>query len=89
VAENAPPGRDRGDCVIGDLGGKTAKGELVGIILFQRNGRLTELEVYSMDGLAEGAFELPTLDSLEVLRWEPSPQNPNVKTALNFPKSKA
>ena len=41
VLESAPLGRDRGETVIGDFGGKTARGELVGVLLFQRAGRLT------------------------------------------------
>jgi hypothetical protein len=53
--------------VIGDLCGKTAKGEIVGVLLFQDAGKLSELEVYSLDGMIHDdspEFGLPTIDSL-------------------------
>lgn len=51
VAEGAPLGKDCGDKLVGDFAGKTAQGDLVGVLLFQREGKLTELEVYSIDGV--------------------------------------
>ena len=92
VAESAPLGLDRGETVVGDFDGKTARGELVGVLLFQRKGRLTELEVYSMDGQIKeesGKFGLPTIDSMNLLVWEPVPGHPNVRVAAKFPKSPA
>ena len=85
-------GLDRGDKVVGDFGGETARGELVGILLFQRAGKLTELEVYSVDGQIKeksGKFSLPTIDSMHVLLWEPVPGHPNFKVAAKSPKSPA
>ena len=78
VAETAPRGLNSRERVIGDFAGKTANGALVGVLLFQRDGRLELLEIYSIDGLVEGEFGLPTLDSLKMLEWEPSPHHPNV-----------
>jgi len=92
VAESAPLGLDRSETVVGDFDGKTARGELVGVLLFQRKGRLTELEVYSMDGQIKeesGKFGLPTIDSMNLLVWEPVPGHPNVRVAAKFPKSPA
>ena len=92
VAESAPLGLDRGETVIGDFGGKTARGELVGVLLFQHSGRLTLLEVYSMDGQVKeesGEFGLPAIDSLSLLEWEPLPGHSNVKVPAKSPKSPA
>jgi hypothetical protein len=92
IAESAPLGLDRGESVVGDFGGKTARGELVGVLLFQRAGRLTLLEVYSMDGQVKeesGEFGLPTIDSLSLLVWEPLPGHPNVKVPAKSPKLRA
>ena len=88
VAEGASLGRDRGRRVIGDFEGKTERGELVGVLLFQRSGKLELLEVYSMDGQIVGdssEFGLPSLDSLKLLEWEPVPGSPNVKRPIRFP----
>jgi hypothetical protein len=92
VTERAPVGRDCGETVIGDFKGKTGRGELVGVLLFQRAGKLTELEVYSMDGLIKGdspEFGLPLLDSISALQWEPVPDMPNIRRAVKSPKSPA
>jgi len=43
--------------------GRTQKGELVGVLLFQAGGKLCELEIYSLDGEAN-EFGLPMIDSL-------------------------
>jgi hypothetical protein len=77
VSNEAPFGRDLNGRVIADFDGRTENGELVGVLLFQRDRRLELLEIYSIDGLAQGKFALPTLDSLRLLEWEPSPHNPN------------
>lgn len=85
-------GLDRRETVVGDFEGKTARGELVGVLLFQRAGRLTELEVYSMDGQIKeesGEFGLPIIDSVNLLVWEPVPGHPNFRTVAKSPKSPA
>jgi hypothetical protein len=67
VADSAFLGTSNNGRVIGDLDGKTAKGELVGVLLFQDAGKLSELEVYSLDGEIHGdsqEFGLPTVESL-------------------------
>jgi hypothetical protein len=79
VAEEVALGKDFNQRVIGDFAGRTAKGELVGVLLFQRDRKLELLEIYSIDGLVEGKFGLPTLESLKMLEWVPSPHNPNVR----------
>jgi hypothetical protein len=92
VAESAPLGLDPGEKVVGDFEGKTLRGELVGALLFQRAGKLTELEVYSMDGQIKeqsGEFSLPIIDSMNPLVWEPLPGNPGVKVPVKSPKSPA
>jgi len=89
VAEDALLGVDRGGTVVGDFEGRTARGELVGILLFQRAGKLTLLEAYSMDGQIKeesGEFELPTIDSVNLLEWEPVPGHPNVRVPVKSPK---
>ena len=89
IAEDAPLGLDRGDTVVGDFDGKTARGELVGVLLFQREGKLTLLEVYSMDGQIKeesGEFGLPTIDSLNLIVWEPVLGRSNAWVAAKSPK---
>jgi hypothetical protein len=92
VRESASLGLERGERVVGDFEGKTARGELVGVLLFQRAGKLTELEVYSMDGQLKGEsaeFGLPTIDSMNLLVWEPLPGHPNAWVAVKSPESPA
>jgi hypothetical protein len=89
VAESAPLGLDRPGKLVGDFGGKTAQGEPVGVLLFQHAGKLTELEVYSKDGQIKeesGEFGFPTIDSMNVMVWEPVPGHPNVRVAAKSPK---
>ena len=45
-----------------DLSGQTAVGISVGVLVFQDDGRLSELEIYPYDN--DGAFGLPTIESL-------------------------
>jgi hypothetical protein len=85
VAEGVALGKDFNQRVIGDFAGRTETGELVGVLLFQRDRKLELLEIYSMDGLVRGEFGLPTLDSLRLLEWQPSPHNPN-RRVLKSPK---
>jgi hypothetical protein len=89
VDESAPLGLDRGGRVVGDFGGKTAREELVGVLLFQRAGRLEGLEVYSMDGQIKdesGKFGLPTIASMNLLVWEPVPGHPSLKVPAKSPE---
>jgi hypothetical protein len=63
----APLGSSGCDRIIGDLVGKTSKGELVGVLLFQAAGRLCELELYSLDGEAN-EFGLPRPETLTLFK---------------------
>lgn len=93
VAEGAPLGKDIGQRVIGDFEGETAKGGTVGVILFQRGGKLELLEVYSIDARLprnnSSEWGLPTIASMALLVWEPSPRNPNIRIPVRSPKSPA
>jgi hypothetical protein len=53
--------------VISDVLAKTPKGKKIGILLFQKGGRLSILEVYSMD-IIEGEWGFPVYESLQT--WE-------------------
>lgn len=90
IADGAPPGRDIGQSIIGDFEGKTPRGELVGVLLFQRGGKLELLEVYTCDAQLphedSSEWGLPTTDSMVPLVWEPSPQNPNIRIPVRSPK---
>jgi hypothetical protein len=77
ISDSATLGKDRGERIVGDFAGHTVDRSPVGILIFQENGKLAELEVYSMDDLGE--FGLPLLESVQVLEWEPSPHDPNVR----------
>jgi hypothetical protein len=83
ISEGVPLGVNRGERIVGDFKGESTVGNPLGILIFQVEGNLVELEVYSMDGLAEGEFGLPQLSSLQVLEWVTSPQHPNIR----IPKS--
>jgi len=77
-----PAGNTEGGRVLCDFEGRTAKGELIGVLLFQDDGRMTELEAYSIDGLiqeATGLFNWPLIESLKMLEWEPIPGKPNFR----------
>jgi hypothetical protein len=67
VEEGVPPGKSSSN-IISDAFGKTQQGNGVGVILFQKEGKLTELEVYSLDTV-EGNWGLPVLDSLQTYEW--------------------
>ncbi len=90
VAEGTPLGRDIRQSIIGDFEGKTPRGELVGVLLFQRGGKLELLEAYTLDAKLprddSSEWGLPTLDSMVPLVWEPSPHNPNVRIPMRCPK---
>jgi hypothetical protein len=49
---------------VAEAGGKSPEGVFVGVILHAREGELSELEVYSTQGL-DTSFTLPVPDSLE------------------------
>jgi hypothetical protein len=70
VEESAPLGNPQGGKVICDFWGRTAREELVGVLLFQNGGRLSLLEGYSVDGQIQAdppEFGFPTLESLREL----------------------
>jgi hypothetical protein len=75
VREGAPLGMPQADRIICDLWGRTAKGELVGVLLFQDGGKLSELEAYSVDGQIQDdspEFRFPMIESLrEIEEGEP------------------
>ena len=50
--------------IVAEAGGKSSEGVSVGVILHAREGELSELEVYSTQGV-NVPFSLPLLDSLE------------------------
>ena len=73
VADDAPLGRIEPSRLAGDFLGNTAKGELVGLLLFANGGKLSGLEVYSLDGQIDDAgneFGLPMLESLSEWKTE-------------------
>jgi hypothetical protein len=69
----SPNGISDGGRVVCDLSGRTSKGELVGVLLFQKEGRLCELEAYSVDGEIKSVtqeFSFPLIDSLEEIEYQ-------------------
>jgi hypothetical protein len=52
-----------GSKILADFVGETLEGFRVGVLLHAREGKLSELEVYSLD--REGIFSLPTIESLK------------------------
>ena len=50
--------------IVAEAGGKSPEGVSVGVILHARGGELSELEIYSTQGL-DTPFKLPVSDSLE------------------------
>jgi hypothetical protein len=63
VDNDAPPGRCSNN-VISDFVGMTPEGKKVGLLLFQKDGKLDLLEEYMLD-IIEGNWGFPVLDSLE------------------------
>ena len=65
--DGAPPGINKGDRVIGDFVGASASGESVGVILFQGDGRLSELEIYPFSDFKnkEPDSNFPLVESLQ------------------------
>lgn len=50
IREDVAPVGGFEETMICDMIGRTAKGELVGVMLFQSNGKLSEVEAWSVDG---------------------------------------
>jgi hypothetical protein len=59
--------RAGGSTILADVQGRSPEGALVGVIVHGREGELSELEVYSIDGLAN-RFSLPTPDLLQLVQ---------------------
>jgi hypothetical protein len=66
VEEGVALGRSS-NAVISDVVGKTPEGKKIGVLLFQKNGKLSILEVYEMD-VIEGDWGFPVYESLQT--WE-------------------
>ena len=65
AVEGAPLGNMQSGRIICDLIGKTAKSELVGLMLFQNGGKLSCLEGYSLDAeIGPPEFGFPVLEGL-------------------------
>jgi hypothetical protein len=62
VMKDAPVGAPAKDRIVADLSGQSPEGVTAGILLFQDDGKLSELELYP-NGDA-GEFGLPTIESL-------------------------
>jgi len=80
LSEGVPLGDVNAHSPLCDLMGRTAKGELVGVILFQNAGKLSGLEGYSLNGEIQGdshEFAFPTIESLKEFGAS-EPPAPNV-----------
>jgi hypothetical protein len=76
VVEGVPLGSSQASNVICDLWGRTAKGELVGVLVFQNAGKLSEMEAYSVDGEIQGEsqeFSFPKVESMRELGGDEPP----------------
>jgi hypothetical protein len=73
VEEGVPLGTNS-NRIISDVLGTATEGKSIGVILFQNDGKLSELEVYSFDDI-EGNWGFPILDSLRKLEWD-APSTP-------------
>jgi hypothetical protein len=62
VSDGVPTAIAGKDRIVVDLSGQTSEGFSVGVLLFQDDGKLSELEIYPFDD--EGTFGLPTIESL-------------------------
>ncbi len=62
VSHDAPAVIAVKERIVADLAGQTADGISVGVLIFQDDGKLSELEIYPYDN--EGEFGLPTIESL-------------------------
>jgi len=66
VEEGAPVGMSS-NSVIADVVGKTPEGKKIGVLLFQKGGKLSILEVYALD-IIEGYWGFPVYESMQT--WE-------------------
>lgn len=85
---NAPRAERSIGNIVCDVFGTTPENEKAGILLFQKEGRLDLLEIYSFDAGLYGEtpeYGLPTIESLEFPEWEPVPGFPNVRRPLKSP----
>ena len=55
--------RSGGSTILAEANGRSTEGALVGVMLHEREGELSELEVYCKDGYA-GRFSLPKPEDL-------------------------
>jgi hypothetical protein len=62
VSHNAQAVIAADERIVADLTGRTAEGASVGVLIFQDEGKLSELEVYAYG--CEGEFDQPTIASL-------------------------
>ena len=69
--ETAPLGAVKAERIVGDFVGATAKGESVGVILFQDDGRLSELEIYPFSDFENKTPDsnFPLIESLKQLKF--------------------
>ncbi|MGA2207276.1 MAG: hypothetical protein ABSG10_11170 [Terracidiphilus sp.] len=74
VEEGVPLGMGS-NSVISDVIGRTPEGKKIGVLLFQKGGKLSILEVYSLD-IIEGNWGFSVYESLQT--WE-SLGLPNIK----------
>jgi hypothetical protein len=74
VEEGVPLGMGS-NSVISDVIGRTPEGKKIGVLLFQKGGKLSILEVYSLD-IIEGNWGFSVYESLQT--WE-SIGLPNIK----------
>jgi hypothetical protein len=65
--ESAPRGSHRGERIIGDFLGITVRGDSIGVVVFQEEGRLAELEVYPFGDFESKSPDsnFPSIESLE------------------------
>jgi hypothetical protein len=62
VSDNALPAIAGKERIVVDLTGRSVEGASVGVLIFQDEGKLSELEIYSYGD--EGEFGLPTIESI-------------------------
>jgi hypothetical protein len=89
---NAPKVELGVDKVVCDVFGTTPENEKAGILIFQKEGRLDLMEIYSLDAGFYGdtpEYGLPTIERLELPEWEPLPGFPHVRRPIKSPKSPA
>jgi len=65
--DSAPLGVNRGERVVGEFVGVTVGGDAIGLIVFQDDGRLSELEIYPYADFESKSIDVnfPKIESLE------------------------